>query len=167
MRYGQIRKYDTANGLGIRTSIFFTGCTLDCEGCFNKLYQDFSYGNIWTQEHTDLIKKYLQEPQISGLTLLGGEPTEQNIDEIIPFLQEIRNSLPKNKNIWIYSGYKYEEIIKNDNKLEIIKLCDILVDGRFIYKLKDLRLKFRGSSNQRIIDIQKSLQNNNVTIYLD
>lgn len=162
MKYAQIRKYDIANGVGIRTSVFFTGCTHNCFNCFNKDYQDFAYGKEFTQRQIDEIIKYLNEDEISGLSLLGGEPLQQNYNDMINFLTQVRKSTQKS--IWIYSGYTYEEILNSKEKMEIISYCDVLVDGRYEDALKNLRLKFRGSSNQRIIDIQKSLKEHRIVI---
>ena len=159
MKYAQIRHYDISNGLGIRTSVFFTGCTHNCYNCFNKEYQDFSYGKEFTQKEIDLIIKYIKEDEVSGLTLLGGEPLQQNVDEMCNFLSQVRKASDDvNKKIWIYSGYTYKEILEDPGRTKIISYCDILVDGRYVEILKNLRLKFRGSTNQRIIDIQQSLK---------
>lgn len=154
MNYAQIRKYDVANGVGIRSVIFVTGCTHNCKNCFNKEYQDFNYGKKWTENETKQIIEYLKDDNVSGLTLLGGEPM-QNLDLIL-VLKEIKKEI--SKPIWIYSGYTFDEIKENKYRLELLKLCDVLVDGKFIEELKDLKLKFRGSSNQRIIDIKKTLK---------
>ncbi|MGO1579938.1 MAG: anaerobic ribonucleoside-triphosphate reductase activating protein [Peptoniphilaceae bacterium] len=151
MKFGQIRKYDVANGPGIRTTFFVTGCTHNCFNCFNKEYQDFNYGEIWTEEETKKIIDYLKEDVVEGLTVLGGEPF-QNTTDLIKILKEIKKH--SNKSIWIYSGYTYEEILKDPLKTELLSLCDVLVDGLFIEDLKNLNLKFRGSSNQRIIDLK-------------
>ena len=156
MKYAQIRKYDVANGTGIRTTIFVSGCTHNCKNCFNKLYQDFNYGEEWTEKTTKEIIDYLKEDTISGLSILGGEPF-QNAKELTSIIKEIRKKI-KDKDIWIWSGYTYEEIINDDDMTNLMKECNILVDGRFIEDLKDLSLKFRGSSNQRIIDIDSSIK---------
>ncbi|MGJ0846463.1 anaerobic ribonucleoside-triphosphate reductase activating protein [Tissierella praeacuta] len=162
MRYGQIRKYDVANGEGVRTSLFVTGCTHNCFNCFNTEYQDFNSGEVWTSAETNKIIDYLQDSHVNGLSILGGEPM-QNVPKLTSIIKEIKKTT--DKNIWIWSGYTYEEIIKDNNKLELLRLCDILVDGKFVQKLKDLTLKFKGSSNQRIIDVQKSLKENKVILY--
>lgn len=151
MKFGQIRKYDVANGPGIRTTFFVTGCTHNCFNCFNKEYQDFNYGEIWTEVETKKVIDYLKEDVVEGLTVLGGEPF-QNTTDLIKILKEIKKH--SNKSIWIYSGYTYEEILKDPLKTELLSLCDVLVDGLFIEDLKNLNLKFRGSSNQRIIDLK-------------
>lgn len=159
MRFGQIRRYDVANGPGIRTSIFVTGCTHRCPDCFNGEYQDFSAGEIWTDENTRKVIDYLSLPEVEGLTVLGGEPF-QNTDGLISLLEKIKKEV--NKSIWIYSGYTFEELMDDPVKEKLLKKCDVLVDGPFVAELKDLKLKFRGSSNQRIIDIKKSIATGNV-----
>lgn len=164
MRYGQIRAYDVANGIGIRTSIFVTGCTHNCKQCFNAKYMDFNFGQIWTDETTDKVIEYLKDENVKGLTLLGGEPM-QNAKELTEIVRKIKKYI--NKDIWIYSGYTFEEILLDENRFELLKECDILVDGRFVYELKDLKLKFRGSSNQRIIDIKKTLKTGDITLFME
>lgn len=174
MRYGQIRKIDVANGLGIRVSLFVTGCRFNCPGCFNLAYQDFNYGNVFGQSEINLILEYLSHPSISGLTILGGEPFQNEI-ELYEAVKIFRNYIDQYnqskkadeifKNIWIYSGYTFEQIVKDENKLRLLKLCDVLVDGLFVLAKLDLKLRFRGSSNQRIIDISKSLETNSVILY--
>lgn len=162
MKYGQIRKYDVANGPGIRTSIFVTGCTHNCKGCFNKEYQSFSYGDAWTNKETEKVISYLKLPEITGLTLLGGEPM-QNEKDLLKIIREIKKEVKKP--IWIYSGYTFEDILKDEDKLNLLRECDILVDGLFEENLLDLRLRFRGSKNQRVIDIKKSLANDEAIIW--
>ena len=159
MNYGQIRKYDIANGPGIRTSIFVTGCSLNCKNCFNKEYQNPNFGNPWTQREDALIISYLNDPNIEGLTILGGEPFE-NAEGLVDLLRKINT----NKSIWIYSGYTYEYLIKNEKTLELLDLVDVLVDGPFIESMKDLNLYFRGSKNQRIIDVKQSLTNDELIL---
>lgn len=156
LHYAQLRRYDVANGEGIRTSLFVTGCTLRCPDCFNVLYQDPNYGTEWSDETTREVIRYLQDPNVAGLTILGGEPM-QNL-ELIPVVQTIREAIPPDKTIWIYSGYTFEQIIRTPERRVLLALCDVLVDGRFVAALKDLRLRFRGSSNQRILAIAPSLE---------
>ena len=162
MNYAQIRKYDVANGPGIRTTIFVTGCTHNCKECFNKEYQDFNFGDPWTDKETEMVKDYLNQPEVAGLTLLGGEPF-QNVDGLVPLLKEIRSST--DKDIWIFSGDTFETIKADAKKFKLLKLCDVLVDGPFVNELKDLRLKFRGSSNQRIIKIKDSIEEDKVVLW--
>ncbi|MDO5026425.1 MAG: anaerobic ribonucleoside-triphosphate reductase activating protein [Tissierellia bacterium] len=161
MRYGQIRKYDIANGLGIRTSIFVTGCTHHCYDCFNQEYQDFSAGDLWTPEETKKVIGYLKDSNVEGLSLLGGEPM-QNL-QLIDIIMDIKKEV--DKPTWIYSGYTLEQILQDPKKKDLLELCDVLVDGLFVNELKDLKLKFRGSSNQRIIDIKKTLDQDKLVLY--
>ncbi len=163
MKYAQIRKYDVANGEGIRTVVFVTGCTHACKGCFNQKYQDFDFGKEWTKKETFQVINYLSDEQVDGLTILGGEPF-QNEDGLIEMIKTIKVFV--DKNIWIYSGYTYNEILADEKKLELLKLCDVLVDGKFELKQKNLKLRFRGSANQKIIDIKKSLSSNDVVEYI-
>ena len=165
MRYGQLRQYDIANGEGIRTSLFVTGCTHGCYNCFNEEYQDFSAGEVWTESDTERLISYVSAPACSGLTLLGGEPF-QNVDGLLPLVDRVLAIVPQ-KLIWVYSGYTYEEILACPNKRQLLERCHILVDGKFVDGLRDPALAFRGSSNQRIIDIQKSLQCGEVVLYME
>lgn len=162
MRYGQIREFDVANGPGIRVSIFVTGCSHNCYNCFNKEYQDFNYGKVWTDETTEVLLSYLKKDQIKGLSVLGGEPME-NAKELSPIIDIVRKNI--DKSIWLWSGYTFEEIIKDEDMKNLLEKVDILVDGKFIERLKNLKLKFRGSSNQRIIDVKKSLYLDKVVEY--
>ena len=155
MRYGQIRQFDVANGEGIRTSIFVTGCTHCCKGCFNKDYQDFNAGELWTQRETEQVIEFLKDPMVDGLTLLGGEPF-QNAKELSEVVSQIRASTEKS--IWVYSGYTFEEICVVREMQGLLELCDVLVDGLFVEEKKDLTMRFRGSSNQRILDVKESLR---------
>ena len=147
MRYGQIRQYDVANGPGIRTTFFVTGCTHKCPECFNQEYQDFSYGDLWTDKETQKVIDYLNEDVVQGLTILGGEPF-QNTKDLIDIVGKIRKNTEKS--IWIYSGYTFEEILEDSSKLELLKL---------------LRLRFKGSSNQRIIKVPESLENGSIVLW--
>ena len=163
MRYAQIREHDVANGPGVRTTIFVTGCTLGCKNCFNKDYQDFNYGTVWTKEETNQILNYLSADIVEGLTILGGEPFD-NAKDLFKVVSDIREKT--DKSIWIFSGYTFEKLIKDADSLKLLKICDVLVDGPFVEKLKNLRLKFRGSENQRIIDLKKNFENNEINHYM-
>ena len=165
MKYAQIRPYDTANGEGIRVSLFVTGCHFHCKGCFNEEYQNFNYGEDFTWKTRTQIIEYLKKPEIKGLTILGGEPLDQKYATLSFHLSKIRPYLRPDQDIWIYSGHTFENIVINKAwvfedfcRYETLKHCEVLVDGVFIEAKKDLTLKFRGSSNQRIIDIQKSIK---------
>ncbi len=161
MRYAQIRPFDVANGEGIRTSIFVTGCTHKCPECFNEQYQDFNFGDEWTEEQTKTVIRYLKNPVVSGLTLLGGEPMQNT--ELTDVVLKAKQAT--GKNVWVYSGYTYEQILENPKRKALLEACDILVDGLFVIALRDLKLRFRGSSNQRVIDIKKSLASGEVVLY--
>lgn len=150
MNYATIKPCDIANGIGVRTSLFVSGCRQHCKGCFNKEAWDFSYGNPYTPEIQKYILSQISLPYIQGLSILGGDPFEpENLPTITQLCKEAKTLYP-NKDIWVYTGYLYENIKHN----EIFQYIDILVDGPFIEDLKDIRLKFRGSSNQRIINIK-------------
>lgn len=161
MRYAKIRAFDIANGYGVRTTLFVSGCSHKCEGCFNVEAQSFSYGEIWNEDIEKEFMSYVNNPNIVGVNILGGEPLEQDnsLDNLL-----IRIKKETNKNIWLWSGYTYEEIINSHKKLKTISLVDVLVDGRFILKERDLMLKFRGSRNQRVIDVKKSLKENKLIL---
>lgn len=154
MRYGQIRQYDIANGPGIRATVFVTGCSRHCVNCFNEEYQDFNAGSEWTAAETERLISYLQDDTNSGLTLLGGEPME-NAEDLLELVQAVRRAAPE-KSIWVYSGFLYEEILAQPARKALLEACDVLVDGPFVDSLKDPGLYFRGSSNQRVIDVAKS-----------
>lgn len=161
MNYAQIRKYDIANGPGIRTSIFVTGCSINCKNCFNKEYQNPNFGKVWTDQTTNEVISYLKRDEVSGLTILGGEPFE-SAHELTDIVRVIKTQV--NKEIWIYSGYRFENLIANKIQENLLKEIDVLVDGPFIESKKDLKLRFRGSSNQRIIDVKNSLINNDIVL---
>ena len=164
MNFGQIYYNDVANGIGCRTSLFVSGCTHHCKGCFNEMTWDFNYGEKYTKAIEDEIINSLKPDYIAGLTILGGEPMEiVNQKEIRPLLERIKKEVPK-ATIWIYSGYLWEELTDSDNKRchsedtdAILAMTDILVDGEFMLDKKNLMLRFRGSENQRVIDVKESL----------
>ena len=163
MYYAQIRKFDTANGTGIRSTLFVSGCTHKCKGCFNQDYKHFRNGHPWTKEIEDKFIEHIKNPNVHGVTILGGEPMDQVRDNDLKDLV-CRIKEETGQNIWIYSGYTFEEIMMHKKTKEILKYCDVLVDGPFIEEQKDLRLRFKGSKNQRIIDVQKTLSEGKVTL---
>lgn len=170
MHIGQIITADSANGIGIRVSVFVSGCTNCCPGCFQPETWDFSFGQLYTQEIEDAILLELKKPQYDGLTLLGGEPFEiANQKGLLPLIRRIKKELP-NKTIWVYTGFTYDkDLIEGgcrhiDITDEILDSIDVLVDGRFMIDLLDVRLNFRGSSNQRIIDMKKTHQEGRVVL---
>lgn len=172
MNYGEIKKTDIANGTGVRVSLFVSGCTHHCKGCFNPETWNFEYGNPFTKEVEEELLRALAPTHICGLTLLGGEPMEPvNQKALVPFLKKVKEQFP-NKTIWCYTGYTLErDLLGNCEddlgrcgraKCEVtdvfLSYLDVLVDGKFEIDKKDIRLKFRGSSNQRIIDVKASLK---------
>lgn len=161
MNYATIKPTDVANGSGVRVSLFVSGCTHHCEGCFNEEAWDFSYGEPFTGEVQEELLRLLGKGYISGLSLLGGEPLEPvNQKALLPFLKAVKERMPE-KTIWCYSGYTFEYILdtmmENQTCREIMDLLDVLVDGRFVAELLNLNLRFRGSENQRLLDVKRSL----------
>ncbi len=162
MNYGAIKYCDIANGTGVRTNLFVSGCTHHCKGCFQPETWAFDYGEPYTEETENQIVESLKPAYIEGLTVLGGEPLEpMNQMEVVKLLRRIKAELPE-KNIWIYTGYTYETDVKDpagkahcDVTDEILSLTDVLVDGEFVEDLKDISLQFRGSSNQRILKLHE------------
>ena len=168
MNYAKIKYHDVANGPGVRVSIFVSGCNHHCKGCFNKETWDFNYGEPFTKKEIDLIIEALKPNYISGLSVIGGEPFELvNQEGLLPLLKKVREVYQDTKSIWAYSGFTYEELLKmkNPNTLEILNIIDVLVDGKFVESLKDPLLYFRGSSNQRIIDMKKTRKNKKVILH--
>lgn len=163
--YMQYERFGAHNGEGMRSSVFFSGCSLHCKGCWNPSSWNPRNGEPFTQEVIDKIIKGLDHPAISGLSLLGGEPFE-NLDGAIPLAVQCRERYGKDKTIWSWSGYTFEQIIDDPNKLELLKLVDVLVEGRFVLAERDTSLQFRGSTNQRVLDVKKSLTNR-TPIWLD
>lgn len=169
MKYSQLRKLDATNGPGIRTTLFVSGCTHFCNGCFNKKQQDFNYGDVFTKETEDKMLNYISKDIIKGVSILGGEPMQQHRDDtLLNLLKRIKTEYP-NKPIWVWTGYTIESILEEDSVVhrynrELLKYIDVLIDGRFINDLKDLKLKYRGSANQRVIDVQKTLEYNSIVL---
>ena len=172
MYYGLIKHLDIANGPGIRVSLFVSGCRNHCKGCFQPETWNFLYGKPYTKDSEEEIIKALSLHHIKGLTILGGEPFEpENQEALLPLIKRVRKELP-DKDIWMFSGYRLDdEILKDgvhphtDISNEIISNIDVLVDGRFIEEKKNLSLVFRGSENQRIIDIPKTLKENKIVLW--
>ena len=173
MHYGMIKKSDIANGEGIRTTLFVSGCRNRCKGCFQPQTWDFNYGKPFTDETAEQIFKTFENPFVRGLTVLGGEPMEpENQVALLPFLKEFKHRFPE-KTIWLYTGNLYEELSGfaegSEKRLpitdEILSLVDILVDGRYVEALRSIGLRFRGSSNQRVIDMNKTRELGDVVIW--
>ena len=162
MNYAQIRNMDISNGRGIGVSLYTSGCRFHCKNCFNYELWDLNYGKKFDDAAKELLFSSLEEPFVKRFTILGGEPMiEENRNEVYNLLKEIKQKYP-DKIIWLYSGYKYEELLLIFP--QIFEVIDILVDGQFIDALKDFKLHFRGSSNQRIIDIKKTREQNKIVL---
>ena len=171
MHYGEIKNCDIANGEGVRVTLFVSGCTNRCEGCFQPQTWDFNYGTPFTEETEQEILKMLSPDYINGLTLLGGEPFEpQNQRALLPFVERVREKYP-NKNIWAFTGFTLEQLKGSENHPrcevtdKLLSQIDILVDGKFVLAKKNIRLKFRGSENQRIIDLPATLKSGEIILW--
>lgn len=167
MRYASIRTMDISNGPGIRVSIFVSGCGFHCPGCFNDEAQDFDFGKTYTEKTEETLVDLVARPQIVGLSILGGDPLWQNNEGIESLTRLCKRVHSIGKTVWIWSGFKWEELFDvpradisslHEPLRKLIEQCDVFVDGRYVEKLKDYRLKWRGSSNQRVIDVKKSLE---------
>lgn len=186
MRYSSMRSLDISNGEGVGVSLFVQGCSFHCKNCFNSETWDFNGGKEWTEETKNKFMELIDRPYIKRVSFLGGEClAEQNLDEVLSLIKEIRISFPE-KTIWLYTGFEWDQIMDIkviqpifsckdlENKIqnilkrqEIIKQCDVLVDREYIDEQKDLSLKFRGSKNQRVIDVKQSLVQNKIVLYCD
>lgn len=168
MNYADIKKVDVANGPGVRVSLFVSGCTHHCKECFNPETWDFSFGDPFGEAQIQEILKLLNRSYIRGLSLLGGEPFEpQNQQAVLELVRRVRETLPQ-KDVWCYSGYLFEELAESnvgEHSRQLLEQLDILVDGPFVLEQKDLGLRFRGSANQRIIDVPQSLKAGKVCLW--
>lgn len=178
MRYASIRSLDISNGEGVGVSLFVQGCPFHCKNCFNSDTWDFNGGKEWTEETKNKFMELINRPYIKRVSFLGGEClADQNLDEVLKLVKQIRISYPE-KTIWLYTGYKIEDIFypyiinqpmtcEQRKRIGVIRYVDVLVDGEYIDEQKDLSLKFRGSKNQRVIDVKQSLAQNKVVLYCD
>lgn len=171
MYYGNIKNTDIANGEGVRVTLFVSGCTHHCKNCFNPETWNFCYGKPFTKEVEDEIIKMLEPDYIQGLTLLGGEPMEpQNQASLLPLVKRVREVYGNKKNIWCYTGYVLDRDLLGESRAkcehtkELLQNIDVLVDGPFVEELKNISLKFRGSSNQRIINVPETLKSNDIVL---
>lgn len=171
MHYGEIKNCDIANGIGVRVTLFVSGCTNCCEDCFQPETWDFNYGKEFTEATEEIILKMLEPGYISGLTVLGGEPFEpSNQRRLVPFLRRVKERFP-DKSIWSFTGFTYEQLLTEGEHChtevteEMLSLLDMLVDGRFVKELKNITLRFRGSENQRIIDLNKTRDNGDIVLW--
>lgn len=173
MYYGNIKKFDVADGEGVRVTLFVSGCRIHCEGCFQAQTQDFEYGKPYTKQTEEEVIEALKDPHIQGLTILGGEPFEpENQEVIVTLLRRVKEELPE-KDIWSWTGYVYDkDLIEGGKKHtqytdEILSYLDILVDGPFMIQKRNLALSFRGSENQRVLNMKETLKQGKVIKYIE
>lgn len=170
MNYGAIKKCDIANGVGVRTVLFVSGCTHHCKGCFQPETWNFDYGERYTKETEDEIIESLRPDYVDGITLLGGEPFEpENQRELVKLLRRIKKKLPQ-KTVWSFSGYTYEELTGDSRAVcevtkEMLSMLDVLVDGEFVEAKRNISLRFRGSENQRLIDMNKTRKEGKIVLW--
>ncbi|MCI8383690.1 MAG: anaerobic ribonucleoside-triphosphate reductase activating protein [Clostridia bacterium] len=171
MHYADIKKADIANGQGVRVSVFVSGCTHHCKNCFNSEAWDFNYGKEFTEDEIEKVIQELDHPYVAGLSLLGGEPLEHsNQKGLLPLLRKVKQKFPE-KNIWCYTGYTFDKDVMEDmyrkweETPEVLSYLDVVVDGKFEEEKKDIKLRFRGSSNQRILDVKKSLKEKKAILF--
>ena len=170
MNYGAIKKCDIANGVGVRTVLFVSGCTHHCKGCFHPETWNFDYGEKYTKETEDEIIESLRPDYVDGITLLGGEPFEpENQRELVKLLRRIKKELPQ-KTVWSFSGYTYEELTGDSRAVcevtnEMLSMLDVLVDGEFVEAKRNISLRFRGSENQRLIDMNKTRKEGKIVLW--
>lgn len=171
MNYAKIKKYDVANGPGVRVSLFVSGCTHHCKGCFNPETWDFNYGSPFTDETIEQILSMLAPSHIAGLTLLGGEPMEPvNQKGLLPFVKMAKERYP-HKSIWCFTGYHFEQdilhnmLLTNPDTKELLSYIDVIVDGEFVLDLKNVNLQFKGSSNQRTILVKESIESSKIVLW--
>lgn len=178
MYYSNIIEEDAANGIGFRTTLFVSGCNFHCKNCFNQKAQNFNYGKEYTVQTEKYILKQIGKSYIKGLSLLGGDPLWQTNEDIKQLIKLCKIVHSLDKNVWLWSGFTWEDIFGKipanvvdasiiNAQQELITECDVFVDGPFVEELKDLSLAWRGSSNQRVIDVQKSIKENKVVLYCD
>ena len=167
MNYEKVDKCSVSNGAGVRTVLWVSGCDVHCHNCHNPQTWDFNSGIPFTDDTMQEILYDLSKPYIKGLTLSGGHPLDpHNAPKVLEIVKRVKMVFP-NKDIWIYSGYVWENIIKDETLREILKYSDVLVDGAYVDELRDISLPFKGSSNQRIIDVQKSLSENKIILWVE
>ena len=164
MRYNKVRKMDISNGPGVRVSIFMQGCTFHCKNCFNPETHDFMGGEEFTEDTIDQVLKLCENANVEGLSILGGEPVHpMNIEGTTELAKKFKEKFP-NKNLWVWTGFLFDRDLQNK---EVLKYIDVLVDGQYVDELRDPRLKYNGSSNQRVIDVQNSVKQGKVIFYKD
>lgn len=165
MNYAKLNLFDIANGNGIRVTLYISGCQFHCPGCFNRQTWDYTYGKPYTSQVENMILERLTNENFQGLTLLGGDPLWQSDEDLESLMQLCDKVHALGKDVWMWTGYTWEELQEfNDKKTQLVAKCDILVDGRFILGLKDLSLAWRGSSNQRVVNVQQSLKKKELVV---
>ena len=165
MRFLDISYPDINNGIGLRATLWLSGCSHHCKGCQNPQTWNSEAGRRFDKRHKEKILNILSKSYINGLTVSGGDPLyKENVDDLAKLLKAIKEILPE-KTIWIYTGYTWEEILSDQKKKEVIKYCDILVDGEYVQELRDITLAFRGSKNQRLIDLQQTIQKGEIILW--
>lgn len=165
MRYALIRKMDISNGPGVGVSLFVQGCHLHCKGCFNSTAWDFNGGKEWNDDVKQKFLELASRPYIKRISILGGEPLSyENVDDIYKLIVEIKDKL-SDKVIWLYTGYRFEDVINSLPNRRVLELCDVVVDGKYVEELKDISLPWCGSSNQRVIDVQETLKQDKIVLY--
>lgn len=162
MNYAEIKPLDVANAKGISCTLFVTGCSHHCKGCFNEELQDFDFGKEWTKEVEDYFISRCQNPYVTVVSILGGEPFQQPYVQLLNLFKRLNNEV--GKPIWVWTGYTFEQLLTNEDNKSLLSYVDILVDGKFVQELKDLKLKYKGSSNQRVIDVQNSLKEGKIIL---
>ena len=163
MYYADLRQYDATNGTGIGTTLFVSGCNFHCPNCFNKEAQNFNFGRPFTKEVEDKFINYAKDNHVNHVSLLGGEVFHQDLDTILNLVKRIKEEV--NKPIYVWTGFTWEELLKDDKKIEILKYIDVLTDGRFEQDKKDMNLLYKGSSNQIEISVQESLKEGRIVKY--
>lgn len=164
MYYSKIKFNDVANGPGLRLSLFTSGCTHHCMGCFQPETWDFKNGEPFTLETQKYIIEKSKNKYIAGLSLLGGDPLD-NVDGILSLLKEYRQVFGTTKTIWLWTGYTFDEVLKDELKSKVLPYIDVIIDGQFIEDCKDITLKYKGSTNQRVIDVKKSMNTDSIILY--
>ena len=162
MNYYSMRRYDIANAQGISATLFVCGCKLNCEGCFNKELQDFNYGKPFDEEAKQKFLSYVKDDKVTSVSLLGGDFIQQNTQEAIELLKEL---VKIGKPIWLWTGFSLEELANMDDKIQILSYIDVLVDGRFVQNQLNLSLKYRGSSNQRVINMKETIKKREIILW--
>lgn len=162
MNYAKINLFDIANGNGIRVSLFVSGCKFHCLDCFNREAWDYNFGSPYTSKISDIILERLKNPNFEGLSILGGDPFWQSPEDIMELAELCRKVVALGKNVWIWTGFKYEDLLQDKIKFNLLKYCTVLIDGRFEVDKKDLTQAWRGSTNQRVINVQESFKANKV-----